>query len=84
MTVPPISCTQGTHPTGGPDPLTVGQSEGNPDANETKFSFEPEGAFILGKREAAKNRLKYVQEISRSGGSSKRGVVNQRKPSNTA
>ena len=71
-----ISSSSITHPTGGPDPPTVGQSEGNLDADETKFSFEPEGAFILGKQEAAKNRLKYVQEILKSGESSKRGVVN--------
>lgn len=61
-----ISRTQSTHPTGGPDLPTAGPSEGNPNADETKFCFEPEGAFILGKWEAAKmwlKSLKYVQEI---------------------
>jgi hypothetical protein len=75
-----ISRTQSTHPAGGPDPPTAGPSQGNPNADETKSSFEPEGAFILGKREAAKmwlKSLKYVQEIlRRSGESLKRGVAN--------
>ena len=74
-----ISRTQSTHPAGGPDPPTAGPSEGNPSADETKSSFEPEGAFILGKREVAKmwlKSLKCVQEIlRRSGESSKRSVA---------